>query len=180
MISEQINSPRIERFLELLGESDRSTYAYILSQVPNFADADQIAQDLRTRLWQQFDQYREGEDFGVWSRAIAGYLVLAHYEKQSRDRLRFGEAFFEAMNQHVEMRCDVISPRRDALAECLKLLPERQREMLLGYYSDDTSRQGLADKLGKSYAALRQAVCRVRTALTQCIDRRLGNAGGMK
>ena len=178
MTSDQVSKKRVERFLEFLNAHDRSTYAYILSQVPNLADADQIAQETRTRLWQQFDEYREGSDFGAWSRTIAGYLVLSHYEKGSRDRLRFGEAFLTAVQQQMESRIDGISPRREALSECLKHLPEKQREMLLDYYSGEQSRQRMAMQIGKSYTALRQMVCRVRSALAECIERRLRNAGG--
>lgn len=178
MVSDQVSSQRVEQFLELLNVHDRSTYAYILSQVPNFADADQIAQEVRTRLWQQFDQYRPGSDFGAWARTIAGYLVMAHYEKCSRDRLRFGEAFLASVKEHMESRLEGASPRREALLDCLKQLSEKQREMLLGYYSDETSRKQLATRVGKAYASLRQTVCRLRGLLAECIDRRLGSASG--
>jgi RNA polymerase sigma-70 factor, ECF subfamily len=180
MASGQVSAKRVERFLELLNAHDRSVYAYILMQVPNLADADQIAQDVRTRLWQQFDQYQEGTDFGAWSRTIAGYLVMAHYEKCSRDRLRFGEAFLASMQQHIESRIDGLSPRREALSECLKLLPRDQRKMLLDYYSGEESTQRLAEQIGKTYAALRQSVCRIRVILADCIDRRLSDASGIR
>jgi RNA polymerase sigma-70 factor (ECF subfamily) len=180
MVSDQVSTKRVEQFLELLNANDRSTYAYILTQVPNFADADQLAQETRTRLWQQFDRYQEGTDFGAWSRSIAGYLVLAHYEKQSRERLRFGEAFISTLQEQVDSRIDGFSPRREALTECLKRMPQKHREMLLDYYADAHTRQGLADKLGKTYSSLRQAVCRARIALADCIDRRLNNASGTR
>ena len=178
MVSDQVSSERVELFLELLNAHDRATYAYILSQIPNLADADQLAQEVRTRLWQQFERYQEGTDFGAWARAIAGYLVMAHFEKCSRDRLRFGEAFLTSVQQHMESRIEGLSPRREALTECLQQLTERQREMLLSYYSDDQSRKGLAGKVGKAYTALRQSVCRLRVLLANCIDRRLGSASG--
>jgi len=178
MATDQVSAKRVEQFLELLGRHDRATYAVILSQVPNLADADQIAQEVRTRLWQQFDQYQEGTDFGAWARTIAGYLVMAHYEKCSRDRLRFGEAFLASIQQHMESRIEGLSPRREALAECLKQLSETQQEMLLGYYSDEQNRKRLAAQVGKAYSALRQSVCRLRVLLAECIDRRLGSASG--
>lgn len=178
MASDQVSKKRVEQFLELLNASDRTTFAYILAQVPHLADAEQIAQDVRTRLWQQFDQYQEGTDFGAWARTIANYLVMAHYEKCSRDRLRFGEAFLASIQQHMESRIDGFSPRREALAECLKQLPDRQREIVLSYYTDEQDRKRLADKVGKAYAALRQSVCRLRVLLAECIDRRLGSASG--
>jgi RNA polymerase sigma-70 factor (ECF subfamily) len=179
-MTDQVSKLRVERFIELLNAHDRSLYAYIRSQVPNLADADQLAQDTRTRLWQQFDGFQEGTDFGAWSRTVAAYLVLAHYEKRTRDKLRFGEAFLTAVQQQMESRLDGFSPRREALSECLKHLPENQREMLLDYYAGEESRQRLAERIGKTYSTLRQTVCRVRAALANCIDRRLDSASGIQ
>lgn len=180
MASNQINSKHVEQFIELMNANDRDTYAYILSQIPNLADADQIAQDTRLRLWQQFDRYKNGTDFGAWARTIASYLVMAHYEKRSRDRLRFGESFLNIIQEEIEKRIDGMSSRKEALQECMKHLSQDHREMLLQYYSNDESREKIATSVGKTYAALRQAVNRIRVSLANCIDRRLQNASGVK
>ena len=105
---------------------------------------------------------------------------MSHYEKRSRDRLRFGGEFLKVVQQHAEVRVGGISPRREALSECMKQLSQKQREMLLCYYSDEGSRQRLAGKVGKTYAALRQTICRVRAVLAECIERRLNNASGIR
>ena len=88
---------RTEEFLHLLSQHDRVLYGYILALVPRWADADDLAQEMRIRLWQQFDKYRPGTDFGARARSIAYYLVLAHREKTARDRLHFGLPFVESV-----------------------------------------------------------------------------------
>ena len=52
-------------FLRLLGEHERRLRGFILALVPHWADADDIAQEVRLRLWEQFDDYDPAKDFGA-------------------------------------------------------------------------------------------------------------------
>ena len=78
------NNERTREYLRLLGQHERRLRGFILSLVPNRADADDIAQEVKIRLWEQFDSYDPTKDFGVWARTIAHYQVLTYREKQSR------------------------------------------------------------------------------------------------
>ena len=54
---------RTEEFLRLLNQHERAVNAYILTLNPHWADAEDIAQETRLRLWKQFDKYQPGTDF---------------------------------------------------------------------------------------------------------------------
>ena len=82
---------RTREFVELLSQCERRLYSYILSLVPNFNDADEIAQQTRLRLWERLDRYEPGRDFGAWACTIAHYEYLTWRGKQSRDRLQFSQ-----------------------------------------------------------------------------------------
>ena len=60
-----INDDNIQQFLLLLGRHERWLQAFVLSLVPNWADADDIVQEVRICLWQQFDSYDPTKDFGA-------------------------------------------------------------------------------------------------------------------
>lgn len=62
---------RATEFLRLLNEHERALNAYILTLNPHWADAEDIAQEMRLRLWKQFDKYEPGTDFCAWGRSIA-------------------------------------------------------------------------------------------------------------
>ena len=51
------NDERTRRYLELLGQHERRLRGFILALVPHWADAEDIAQEVRIRLWEQFDNY---------------------------------------------------------------------------------------------------------------------------
>lgn len=56
---------RTREFLRLLGQHERRLRGFILSLVPHWADAEDIAQEVRIRLWEQFDNYDPAKDFGA-------------------------------------------------------------------------------------------------------------------
>ena len=105
---------RTKAFLHLLSEHDRALYAYILALVPNVAEVQDIAQEVRLRLWDQFDKFEPGSNFGAWSRSIAHFLILAHRKTSSREHARFSEAFLELVAQEVAETVDELPHRQTA------------------------------------------------------------------
>jgi RNA polymerase sigma-70 factor, ECF subfamily len=162
-----------EEFLRLLGQHDRMVYSFILAMTHHWADADDVMQETRLRLWQQFDRYVSGTDFGAWARSIAYYLVLAQREKASRSRLRFGTAFCEAIASEFAAVPDVLVARQEALLLCMEKLDEAKRALIENYCIGDESLRDLAQEMGRSYDSIRKAVYRTQLALADCIDREM-------
>ncbi len=159
-----------KQFLQLLGMHERRLRAFIFALVPNWADAEEIAQETRIRLWEQFDRYDPAKDFGAWSRTIAYYLVLKEREKASRDRLVFSQEFLERVASEIEGVSDEWEARRRTLAECLQKCSAQQRQLLMRYYEGKESMREIAAQLGRSLDATRQSVLRTRTALAECVE----------
>jgi RNA polymerase sigma-70 factor (ECF subfamily) len=73
---------------------------------------------------------------------------------------------FEKLDPHVQ-------DMKDALNHCIgKVSGEGQRALLLRYEKGFELKQ-IADQLGKSASAVSVLLFRVRSALRECIDRRL-------
>ncbi len=164
---------RTVEFLRLLSERERSLFAFILAMTANWADADDVVQETRIRLWEQFDTYRPGTDFGVWARSIAYYIVLAHREKLARDPLCFSLPFYESLAAEVEATPELLGERQEALLHCLEQLDETKRWLVNQYYSGKESLHRLADRLGRPYEATRKALYRTQLALADCVDSRM-------
>jgi RNA polymerase sigma-70 factor, ECF subfamily len=167
------NTHRTNEFLRLLGVHEERTRAFVFSMVPNWADAQDIAQEVRLRLWEQFDAYNPSKDFGAWARTIAYYRVLA-YRKRSRGRqaqlsqesLDLVAATFTTGVEHFETRGNV-------LRRCLQKLATAKRQILLRCYTRDETIRQVADSLGRSFDAVRKSVFRTRTQLASCVEREL-------
>ena len=159
-------------FVELLGQHERQLNAFVLALVPNWIEADEVVQQTRIRLWEQFDRYNASGDFGAWARSIAYYQVLT-YRKQSGRRATYLSD--EALSKLVAAAeaSDDNWQRKEALAECLKQLSESQRELLAGCYSGTHSIRDVSQRVGRSFNAVRQTLFRLRQLLYRCIQRRL-------
>jgi RNA polymerase sigma-70 factor, ECF subfamily len=176
------NSPtgdqRTKKYLRLLGRHERRLRGYILSLVPHWADADDIAQEVRIRLWEQFQSYDPAKDFGAWARTIAHYQILTHREKLSRHRELVSSRFLEAVAEEVVAISAELDASQQALADCFEKLPQAKRDLLLRYYSAGQTARTIAQELGRSFDATRQAILRTRLALSDCVDEALHKEGG--
>ena len=161
-------------FVQLLVEHERRLEGFILALVPNWAIAEDIAQETKLRLWEQFGQFDRNQDFGSWACTIAYYQVLSYRKsaKRSREHL-FGEDFLESV-AHAESKCsEELNARQRFLAFCLQKLSEKSRGLLqLAYSGQETIRQ-IARRLGRSEAATYRAVEDARLRLYKCIETEL-------
>ena len=172
------NDERTRQYLTLLGQHERRLRGLILSLVPNWADADDIAQEVRIRLWEQFDDYDPAKDFGAWARTIAYYQVLTHREKQSRRHGMISDRLVELVAEEVAAISDELDAAGQALKDCFEKLPQAKRDLLLHYYSDERTTREIAAELGRTFDATRQAILRTRSTLRDCVEEALHGEEG--
>ncbi len=156
--------------MRLLSQHERRLYAYVLSLVMNWADADEIVQETNVRLWEQFDEYRPGSDFGAWACTIAYYQVLSHRNRTRGGQVHFGGRFFEAVAEEMTHATVEMDERLRALAGCLERLSEPNRSLIQRCYAGGASIREIAEQLGRSQEATYKAVSRIRRTLHDCIE----------
>jgi RNA polymerase sigma-70 factor (ECF subfamily) len=162
-------------FLRLLGAQERGLMAYILSLVANWSDADDILQEVRTRLWAQFDQYDRARDFGTWARSIAHWQVLT-WRKTAARRANFLDTYLiDQIAQEPLLGEGEADRRLGAMRKCLDKLDPAKRSLVDLYYSGAKSARELADELHRSFHAVRHTLQRTRLALAECIDKALAD-----
>jgi RNA polymerase sigma-70 factor (ECF subfamily) len=164
-----------KQFVQLLARHERSVYAFIVSLVPNWADADEILQETSVKLWENFDRFQPGSDFGAWARTIARFQVMTYRKQAARQKRRqFSDAFLEIVAARIDEQSldSVDERRRAALSQCLERVDTKTRTMLDKYYSIDGPRQ-LASQLGRTIESVRVTLFRVRRLLHECIERRM-------
>lgn len=169
---------RNSRFVRLLTRNERRVYAYILSLVPDWSDADEILQETSIRLWEQFDRFEVGSDFGAWACTIARYQVLTHRKKQARSKLVFSDEFLSLVEEEHNAQPDVLDDRREALERCLDLISDRNRQLLRLCYEPNATVAGVAKQVGRTVASTYKTLQRVRLALHDCINNRLAMKEG--
>src|SRR6516225_7014590 len=74
-------------FLRLFLQNERRLYAYILTLLPNRADADDVFQEASLVLWDKFDERHPPDDFAAWGCCIAYFKVLDFCKRSQRRRV---------------------------------------------------------------------------------------------
>lgn len=169
---------RTAQFVRLLSENERRLKGYVLSLVPNWADAEEIFADTNARLWEQFDEFDAEGDFGAWACTIAHYLVLAYRKQQQRDKRRFSDMFIDMIAETTSELTGERDARFRYLAECLELMKDKTRQLVRAFYSGHETAEEIAERTDGTPASVYKAVSRGRHALHECIEQRLATEAG--
>ncbi len=161
------------QFVRLLAAAERRLAGYVLALVPNFMDADEILQETKLRLWDQFEEYDSQKDFGAWAKAIAYYQVSTFRKKQGRNRVAFSSDFIATLADEVASRGGETSDRSSELLFCLKHLNQKYQMLLREFYGRSSTLEHAAKAGGMTLVAARKALARSRQTLHECIERRL-------
>lgn len=168
-----------EVFLRLLFQHERRLESFVFSLVADFAAAEDIVQETKIMLWQQFDRYDPQKDFGAWARSIAYYQVLSHRKKMMRSReQQFSSKFLEAVAQAQEELSPKAAAREESLKQCVDQLQRQQQQLLLQCYSGEQTIKAVAEQRGRSVNATYKLLEKIRRQLSRCIERRLRGEDG--
>jgi RNA polymerase sigma-70 factor, ECF subfamily len=162
-------------FVSLFSNHSRRLYGYTITLVPNWADADDVFQEASKVLWQKFDQFTSGTDFFAWACRIVHFQALYFRQQQQRSKLQFSSEFLEAVSLQSLQDIELLEQQHRALADCLKRLPPRSREIVELRYRPDATTQSVAQQLGRSLEAVYKALNRAQRVLMDCMERTIRN-----
>jgi RNA polymerase sigma-70 factor (ECF subfamily) len=170
---------KVKLFLRLFLQNERRLYAYILTLLPNRADADDVLQEASLVMWDKFEDEHPPADFVAWGCRIAYYKVLDFRKKRQRSRVFFSQALLErlaetAVEQAATLQLD---ERREALEDCLAKLRPRDRDLLTRRFAEGATTQSTAAAVGRSADGIYKALARIRQALFDCVTRTLAAEG---
>jgi RNA polymerase sigma-70 factor, ECF subfamily len=160
-------------FVRLLGEHERQVSGYIHTLIPSWQDAEDVLQNTRLRLWQQFDSFRRDADFGAWAIAIANYMVRSYRRDSGRQRVRFSDELLEKISRHIPAISSKEDHRISALMECVNALNDASRQLLVRFCTGHRKIKDIARELGQTPSAAYSAFFRLRWSLFDCVKKRL-------
>jgi RNA polymerase sigma-70 factor (ECF subfamily) len=173
------SSVRGKLFLRLFLQHERRLYAYIVTLLTNWTDADDVLQEVSLVMWDKFDADNPPDDFTAWGCRIAYFKVLDFLKKRQRSRVVFSQAMLERLAESAAEQAGALQldDRRQALADCLAKLTPRDRDLLGRRFTEGASIQSIAAQAGRSADAIYKALGRIRLALFDCVTRTLAREG---
>ena len=162
-----------EHFVTWFLSHQGTIYRYIVSLLPNLAEADDVFQHTCLILWNRHEKIQSSEHFIRMAYKIALNEVRNTRRRLGKRGILLNEQLIETLA--VEWRKSAPSDeiRIDALKHCLGKLASRTYLLIQQYYRGDCAAEEIAAGLGISLPALRMKVHRIRRRLADCIGRQI-------
>jgi RNA polymerase sigma-70 factor, ECF subfamily len=151
----------------------------------NDTQAEDIAQEVFLKAYENFDQLRSSPTAGGWLKTVATHLTLNHLSRYRKRWRFFSELRKDTEDDDPEFEvaapdltpdsliADIDADQRHALVEqALRELAEHQRVPLVLYHFEDMSYQDIAKQLQVSLPKVKTDIQRARAALAKILARR--------
>jgi RNA polymerase sigma-70 factor (ECF subfamily) len=174
---EMDQSSRTEAFVSLFAQNQYEIHSFVLTLVPNRADADDVMQTASIVLWRKFDQFMPGTNFVAWACQIARLEVQNFRRVKGRDRLVFDDSLLQSLGNLRLSMSDELEAHRRLLRDCITKLRLDDRELIRRCYGKKaTTAKSVAIEMGKPVNTVYKALIRIRRGLYECVQRAM-NAG---
>jgi RNA polymerase sigma-70 factor (ECF subfamily) len=161
------------RVQQLFVRHQNSLRAFILTLLPDFAEAEDVLQEVFVTITRKAADFQLGTHFLNWAFAIARFKVLdARRRSRHADQL-LDVAALEALA--VDLPEDILCEgRQQAVRRCLERLAPRARELVrLRYFSEHEPGE-IARLVAWTPRAVNSALCKARGFLRRCVQHQLG------
>ncbi|MBN2512840.1 MAG: sigma-70 family RNA polymerase sigma factor [Sedimentisphaerales bacterium] len=156
-------------FLSLLRRCQTQIHTYILCQVPNRNDAEDILQDTIVVMLDKFSEYREGTSFLAWGIAIARNKIKSFKYKNRNSKMIFDDSIGRLLEQEASKNPEFFQDESRVLKGCVeKLEPKHKRYLLLRYEQDMTYRE-IGRQFNVSMQAVYKMMTRIQLSLLHCV-----------
>lgn len=171
----RVRAGEVEAYAEIIRRHEEPVWRVVAAMLQRMEDARDIMQQVFLDAYVHLDQYKLGEDFGHWIKAIARNLVRKELRRLSRETDRLA-VYHELLCQRLE---DNAAAERyetdylDALSACTDQLGEHTAHALRRRYHDGKTFSEIGAEFDMSPTAVEKLLSRVRLALRDCIQTRL-------
>ncbi|HVU35240.1 MAG TPA: sigma-70 family RNA polymerase sigma factor [Opitutaceae bacterium] len=176
-------SPPADDFTTFMRNYQDMVFSTAARITGNDAQAEDIAQEVFIKAFENFDRLRESPTAGGWLKTVATNLSLNHVSRY-RNRWRFFSEFRRANDTDDRDEAPVefaapetffadvdASERRAMVDSALAQLPEHQRVPLVLYHFEDMPYDEIAKSLRVSLAKVKTDILRGRAALAKILMR---------
>jgi len=185
---------RLEHALSRVRRGDVSAFEYVVqrfeqplrawlaSQAMPGVDVDEVAQRAFVAAFARLNEYEPGTNFSAWLFTIARYQLRTETTRLRRVADYHTRYAPDLLQRELERRADqppeVVLARLDHLRECLKSLGSHLRQFITWRYEEEISLEEMANRSGRSVAAVKKQLFLVRKKLQECICQREAAAEG--
>ena len=146
---------------------------YTLSLVPDFADADDVLQQVFLTVSEKADDYELETNFMAWARTIARYKIMNHWRRQKSAPEALSEEVLETLATEPPEEEPEESTFARNLGDCLSQLPPTARELVELRYQRELKPGAFAYLMNWRPISVYVALSRARALLRDCLESKL-------
>jgi RNA polymerase sigma-70 factor, ECF subfamily len=160
---------------------ERPLRAWLAVQAPSGVDVEEIAQRTFVAAYGRLSDFTVGTNFGAWLFTIARYQLKTETTRLRRIADYHSRYELNLLELEQERRQDEPPEhqvmRLDHLHTCLGSLGEHLRRFVTWRYDERIPLEVMAERSGRSVAAVKKQLWKLRSKLRDCIeDRMIGEA----
>ena len=161
---------------------ERSLHAWLAAYGPPGVDVDDLAQRSFIAAFSRLDEYRIGTDFGDWLFTIARFQLKTEVTRLRRVadyHARYGlDLLQRELDRRSRERPEVEEARLDNLKKCVESMGDHLTRFISWRYDEEIPLDEMASRSGRSVAAVKKQLWKIRQKLQQCIEDRMALEGG--
>lgn len=161
------------KFFSLYTSIHGRLYSYIMMMVHNQAVAEDLLQETAVIMWENFETFQEGTNFGAWAVRIARNKTLEFLRENKNTKKLFRDEFYNRVSAVAEDSTQNFSQRMKALDECMKKLSKPDQNILRLRYKNNVPIKNISVRTGWPVSTLYHRLSRIYGVLRSCISRTL-------
>lgn len=162
-----------ELFLREFTRDRSKLFRYIFSILPNHADAEDVFQRCSLVLWQKFAEFDQERSFFAWACGVA-FNEVRHFTRTNRNRrLQFDTNLITEISDIRLAQDDHASDVLAHIADCLKRLPPRDRNLVRKAYAGSGTIKNFAESTSSAAQTIYNNLARIRRLVRECVRQKL-------
>jgi RNA polymerase sigma-70 factor (ECF subfamily) len=160
-------------FHRLLFRNQNRIYAYVLTLIGNYTDADDVMQETISVMWQKFTDFKAGTNFISWGISIAHYKILDYRRNKQKDGklCQYNNDLLEQFGYEVTKSSALFDEKFALLRNCIEKLKGRYLTIIKLRFQEDLNPSVIADRCGISISNVYQILSRAYHMLISCVNK---------
>jgi RNA polymerase sigma-70 factor (ECF subfamily) len=150
--------------------------AFISAAVRNYADSQDVLQEVAVAVFADGGSAHPttASAFNAWALGIARHKIADHFRRKRRHPVMMDEGLLDSVAAAFSQQPDSWTAQGQALEHCMNRVKGDAKRLLELRYQEGRTPEDIARALGRTAVAIRVSLHRVRAALRECVERRLG------
>lgn len=171
---ERVLEGDLDAFEGIIERHQRELWSVVAYYLKDRTQITEVVDATFVKAYFALESFEVGRDFEAWIKTIARNEVRMHLRRRLTEKAATASYVdrlaAEAAMDEVER--DRVETMKDYLASCLESLPDEHQALIEARYHRDWPVPRIATELKRSAEAVKKSLCRIRTQLRICIEKK--------